>query len=223
MTTLAKASFKTQIQLGDAATPELFATIAEMKTIEPPEATAKSIDVTSHDSVKAEFINGYVDEGELSLAGNWTGAASQTGLVTLTGGLRRNWQLCFPDWGQATQTFTAAVTDIVTANGHLLTTGQPVRVSSSIALPAGLSAGVTYWVHWADANTFTLHGTNAGAVANTGKVDITDTGSGTHTIQKGTRLDFAANTLSAKLGAPLDGAQEVSFKLKVTGAVTWNV
>lgn len=224
MSTAASKAFKTELQYGDGATPELFLTVAELKTIEPAEAVAKTTEVTSHDSTKAEFISTYVDEGEISAGGNWTGGATQTAQVTALGGLRGNWLMCFPDWGQATQAFTAAASDICTAVGHLLKTGQPVRVSSSGApedLPDPLVSGTTYYVHWLDADTFTLHTTNAGAVANTGVVNITDAGTGTHTIRKGTRLSMAALVTSVKLGAPLDGAQSVDMKIKITGDTTW--
>lgn len=223
MTTAASKAFGTQFQVGNGASPELFSTLAEVREIDPPEATAKTADVTSHDSVKAEFINAYVDEGELTLSGNWTGSAGQAAAVTANGGASGNFQLCFPDFGQATKTFTALVDDsIVVATLHGMTTGQPFRVSTAGTLPAGLSAGVTYYARYVADDQITAHTTNAGAVANTGKVDITDTGTGVHTLRKGTRLDFAGIWNSAKLSAPMDGAQGVTFKIKVTGAVTWN-
>jgi hypothetical protein len=224
MTTTAKTAFKTQFQYGDGATPELFLTIAELRTIDPPEAVAKMAEVTSHDSTKAEFIATYVDEGEVSLEGNWTADTTQSAMLTKLGGTASNYQLCLPDFGVRTATFTAETTDVCTSNTHGMTTGQPVRVSSSGSpedLPAGLSSGVTYYVRWASADTFTLHTTNAGAVANTGKVDITDAGTGTHTVSMGTRVAFAAIIQSFKASAPLDGAQGVTIKAKITEAATY--
>lgn len=82
----------------------------------------------------------------------------------------------------ADTTFTTATTDICTAAGHGLITGDgPIRVSSSGTLPAGLVAATDYYVIWVSANTFKLATSRANAFAGTA-VDITDTGSGTHTL-----------------------------------------
>ncbi|HUX01047.1 MAG TPA: hypothetical protein VMY35_08705 [Phycisphaerae bacterium] len=223
MTTAAKKAFHTELQKGDAATPELFTTVAELVSIEPPEAVSGMTEVTSHDSAKGEHIATYVDEGELTARGNWTGAASQTAIRTAQGAAAGNWQICLPDWGQRTKTFTAATNDTITATAHGLTTGQPVQVSTTTTLPAGLSASTTYYALWLSANTFTLHTTNAGAVAGTGTVDITDTGTGTHTLQIGSRFSAAAVVTGYKLDAPLDAAQGIEFRIKVTGAATLTV
>lgn len=80
-------------------------------------------------------------------------------------------------------TFTAAVTDICTAaDTILLETGTPVRVSSATTLPAGLSANTTYYVIFQSSTTFKLATSFANALAGTA-IDITDTGTGTHTVQ----------------------------------------
>lgn len=78
----------------------------------------------------------------------------------------------------AGETFTAATDDIVTDASHGLANGDVVTVSSSGTLPAGLAADTKYWVKVIDGNTFYLH-TDAG-LSNATRVDITDTGSGTH-------------------------------------------
>ena len=86
-------------------------------------------------------------------------------------------------------TFTVdAGTDIVTSSSHGISDGQNITLTSSTTLPAGLSASTTYYVNLIDANTFYLvttrldaNGTpNPTADAATA-VDITDTGTGTHT------------------------------------------
>lgn len=80
-------------------------------------------------------------------------------------------------------TFTAATTDIATISaGHGFVTGQRVKVSSSSALPAGLTAGTVYYVSVLSSTTFKFHTTYALAVAGGTAVDITDTGTGTHTL-----------------------------------------
>lgn len=80
------------------------------------------------------------------------------------------------------QTFTAAITDICTAAAHGLEVGQRVKVSSTTTLPAGLSSGTVYYAGTLTANTFKLYTTYANAVNETSAVDITDTGTGTHTM-----------------------------------------
>lgn len=82
------------------------------------------------------------------------------------------------------QTFTAATTDVVTIASHGFTSGDgPYRLSSSGTLPTGLTAGVDYWVSVIDANTFKFALSKDKAVAGDNVVDITATGSGTHTLQ----------------------------------------
>ena len=77
-------------------------------------------------------------------------------------------------------TFTAAVTDICTITAHGYYTGLKVAATTSDTLPAGLSA-TNYYVIRIDANTFYLATSAANAIAGT-RVDITDTGTGTHTL-----------------------------------------
>lgn len=79
------------------------------------------------------------------------------------------------------QTFTAATTDICTATAHGFKTGDRVRVSTSSALPTGLSADTTYYVIKLTADTFKLATTDANATAGTA-IDISGTGTGTQTI-----------------------------------------
>lgn len=80
----------------------------------------------------------------------------------------------------AAVTFTAAVTDICTAVAHGYATGLRVAASSTVTLPAGLSA-TNYWIIKIDADTFKLATSAANALAGTA-VDITDTGTGIHTL-----------------------------------------
>ena len=81
----------------------------------------------------------------------------------------------------AAATFTAAVTDICTAAASGFQTGLKVRLTTTTTLPAGLSLSTDYFVIVIDANTFKLASSLALALAGTA-VDITDTGTGVHTI-----------------------------------------
>lgn len=97
--------------------------------------------------------------------------------------------------------FTAATTDICTAAGHNIPEGTPVTVSSSGTLPGGLTAGVTYYVHVLTANTFNLLTAYSGPfIAPVAVVDITSTGSGTHTLSVATGGVVVGATPSVTVG-----------------------
>ncbi|MDZ4296110.1 MAG: hypothetical protein U1A16_01940 [Patescibacteria group bacterium] len=80
-------------------------------------------------------------------------------------------------------TFTVnATTDVGTAADTILTlTGTEVTVSSATTLPAGLAANTIYWLIYQSTTTFKFASSLANALAGTA-IDITDTGTGTHTI-----------------------------------------
>lgn len=83
-------------------------------------------------------------------------------------------------------TFTAtAATDVLAVTGGAFAKGQAVTVSTTGTLPAGLAAATTYYVAVAG-SSIKLSTTLANAIAGT-VIDITDAGSGTHTIT-GTEL-----------------------------------
>ncbi len=222
MTTAAKPAHATQVQYGDAATPEKFLTLLEAESIEPPESTVEMLDATSEDSTSDEVVpDNLVKNSEMSMRCLYSGDVTQLAVWGKLGAAICNWQLCLPNFGVRTKTFTVvAATNVLTATAHGLTTGQPVRVSSTTTLPAGLSAGVTYYAHYLSADTLTLHTTNAGAVADTGVVDITDTGTGTHSLQIGRRCSFAGSIASEKFDVPRGGLIAAPFKLKSSGAIT---
>lgn len=85
-----------------------------------------------------------------------------------------------------TATFTAGVDDILTYTSTTslpsnLLTGTRVRVSTTTTLPAGLAAATDYYLIRLSNTTCSLATTYANAVAGTA-IDITSTGTGTHTI-----------------------------------------
>lgn len=92
-----------------------------------------------------------------------------------------------------TQTFTAATTDIITCNSHGVKDGDQVVLSNSGgALPAGLAASTRYWPIEITPNTFKVS-----AIAGGPAVDITGTGTGTHSfyIVGSVQYDFASGTV----------------------------
>jgi len=90
-----------------------------------------------------------------------------------------------------TANFTAATTDIVTSNAHGLIEGDRVRLTTTTTLPAGLSLLTDSYVFAVTTNTFKLTLTPIIRRASTdpmagltqyATIDITDTGTGTHTF-----------------------------------------
>lgn len=90
---------------------------------------------------------------------------------------------------QRTTTFTANVNDQITTVGTITPSndadnglGRAVTLTSSGSLPAGLALNTTYFlINITPYTVFKLATTYANAIAGTA-VDITDTGTGTHTI-----------------------------------------
>jgi hypothetical protein len=71
-------------------------------------------------------------------------------------------------------------TDIITLTAHGLITGQPIQFTSSGTVPAGLTASTDYYTIKMSVDTIKVATTYNNAVAGTA-IDLTSTGSGTHT------------------------------------------
>ncbi len=92
----------------------------------------------------------------------------------------------------STVTVTIAAPGVMTWTGHGLVSGQKIQLTTTGALPTGLSTATTYWITVIDANTFNLSTSLANAQAAT---FITTTGS-----QSGVHTATAASiTLTANL------------------------
>lgn len=108
-------------------------------------------------------------------------------------------------------TFTAvAGTDVCTATGDtiLTDTGAEVVFTTTGTLPAGLSLLTTYYLIYQSASTFKVATSLANAFAGTA-IDITDTGSGTHTVTVATNIQ----------ALPYDVDQIESVSVKVSSKV----
>ena len=105
--------------------------------------------------------------------------------------------------------FTADdTTDVLTvASDHNLLPGDRVRVSSTGTLPAGLSPGTDYWVRTRPSATEITLGSTENASSN---VDITDTGTGTHSIEVEPPL---VEITDAEANASSGDARKVTFGL----------
>ncbi len=119
------------------------------------------------------------------------------------------------DDNPAAGSFTCAVTDICTKATHGYLTGLKVVLSTSNTLPAGLSPG-TYYIVKLTANTFNLATSLANATASTPViVDITDTGTGAHTV-----TPSALAGASVKIQGSMDGTNYADMPIRATGDAT---
>lgn len=192
-----------------AGTKSAFCTIPAIQAFEPI-GTIKAI---GHSTVP---------QGYLACDGS---AVSRTTYVTLFGLLSTTWgagdgstTFNVPDLrgrvlvgsGTSTVTETQAAanfntSDIITVNSNPMDTkpkwltGMKVQVTTSGVLPTGISASTDYYVRRLSATTISLYGTLAQAMetnATTGRVNITATGSGNHTLTH----TLAARTIADTFG-----------------------
>ncbi len=135
------SSFGTFLKLGDGASTETFATIAEVKDIKGPGLSLDTEDVTSHSSTAGwvERIGTLLDGGEVSFDMNWLPAddtQSYTAgiLLDMKNRTKRNFQLVVPAATTLTWAFTALVTKfepdlkvkgVQSVSATLQITGQP--------------------------------------------------------------------------------------------------
>lgn len=95
---------------------------------------------------------------------------------------------------RATTGLTATVnatTDLWTTSAHGWVDGQAVLVSTNGTLPASspsIAANTIYYIDVQSSTTFSLHVSYDAAIAGTGDIDFSNTGSGTHTISPITTL-----------------------------------
>lgn len=79
-----------------------------------------------------------------------------------------------------TQTFTVDTTnDLIKANAHRCQKNDQILLTTTTTLPAGLATSTRYYVRDVEPNAFKVSLKPDGSV-----VDITDTGTGTHSLQR---------------------------------------
>lgn len=109
---------------------------------------------------------------------------------------------------QANFTVVAA-TDVITSTAHGLSNGDCVWVSSGTTLPAGLSASTNYYVIEATANTFKLS-----AIPNGPSVNITDTGTGTHTYALKGKVFMGVDWRNIQLNLATSNSANLTIKIQ---------
>lgn len=128
----------TQLQYADTSPVQ---NIAEVRSIRGPTGRRELVDVTNHESQGGyrEFINGLNDAGEITFDINYlpfdgTHDASTGLLADFDSGIRRAFNLVFPDSGATTWSFnglvlgfevSAAIDDALIASVTIKVTGAP--------------------------------------------------------------------------------------------------
>jgi hypothetical protein len=131
-------------------------------------------------------------QGVTATTASYTSGSSTTkidihdGLVTaLNAVVGKNYTASFGSLTAATVDVSSVNTgndNITTVAAHGLQTGDgPVQFTTTGTLPAGLAPGTDYWVNRQGATVIKVATSLANALANT-FVDITDSGTGTHTL-----------------------------------------
>lgn len=110
----------------------------------------------------------------------------------------------------STANFTAATTDIITSNAHGLSNGDRVVLTTTDTLPAGLATATVYTVFAVTTNTFKL---STQPFPTDQAVDITDTGTGTHTF---TEHDVIVPVL-------VEGFRNIELNLHLEGTPTFTI
>ena len=102
--------------------------------------------------------------------------------------------ICFGGRTGKTVTISNASPAAVTLTNHGLRDGFGVVFSTTGALPAGVTAGTTYYAKSIASNQFNLYDTSANAIAGgtTGRVNTSTAGSGTHTVKSANLLALAS-------------------------------
>ena len=111
------------------------------------------------------------------------------------------------------QAFTVTTaTDLVTSNAHGLSDGDTVVLTTTTTLPAGLSLTTQYYVISPTTNTFRLSSSFGGSA-----VDITDTGTGTHTYQLYGKIMNVSDFQNVIIS--IDTINSANFTVKFQGSI----
>jgi len=133
------------------------------------------------------LINVYQDTtGSRTLAYAWMyGWAGGTAGVLSTAGCTKDMLAYSVDYySTGTFTTTIATPGVMTKTAHGFISGQKCQLSTTGALPTGLSAATTYYIHKINADTFHLCTSLANVAAGT-YIATSGSQSGTHTITSG--------------------------------------
>ena len=125
------------LKLSDAASPEVWTTVAEVLRISEVGAVAPEVEVTNLDSTSKEYIGGLPDGASVDFDVNWIKSAQQ---VTLQGavGNTHHFQLTWNDSPQTSATF-----NLVVLGFNIAETTPEAQIT------AGISGRITGDITWA--------------------------------------------------------------------------
>lgn len=130
------------IAKGDAASPEVFTSIADVMSIGGPTSVNNEIDVTSLSDTAKAFISALVDNGEVSIGMGFvpTNATQQAIFTDLAAGSTNeaNYRITFTDSPASTFTFSAWVRDAAVG----------VSVDDKVSLDATLRVTSALTIAW---------------------------------------------------------------------------
>jgi hypothetical protein len=138
-------------------------------------------------------MNYYIDSGG---GAAFSGSTDST-TATVSGSTNAT---CAANKTFASATDVDATNNQVTVTTHGYSTGFACFLTTSSALPGGLTTTVLYFLRAIDANTLAFYLTSADAAADTNRVDITSNGTGTQTIVNCTIALGGAPNLSTLVG-----------------------
>lgn len=141
MSSSAQSGVGTKFRRWDTAGSEWVA-IAEVNSIEGPNMSRDTIDVTSLDTSGGyrEFIAGFRDPGQLNLAMNYTQAGFEAMKDDFESNTRQNYQIVLPDG--FTLEFEGLVTELplsVTPDDKI-TMNTVIKISGSVAVSSSSGA-----------------------------------------------------------------------------------
>ncbi len=139
MASAAISAFGTLLQIGDGANPEVFATVAELRTISGPSLNADTIDVTTHNTATPfrRFISGLIDGGDVTFDINFipqdpSHSYSAGILKDVVNRTARNLKIVFPDSGN-----TEWIIPVIFVNFEVSSDPADVLMASITAKVAG--------------------------------------------------------------------------------------
>jgi predicted secreted protein len=105
-------AYGAQFRRGDGATPETFATVADVREINGVDLSRNTDDVTAHDSPEGwmEFIGTLKDAGEISLTLNYRPTSHDQFVGDLSDAAPRNYKIVVPSSPAVTWSFAAIMT-----------------------------------------------------------------------------------------------------------------
>lgn len=118
------------------------------------------------------------------------------------------------------------VTDIITFTGaHGFSTGDVAHVASTDTLPSPLVDTRYYYARNLSATTITLHNSEAGAIANTGRENLLSAGSGTITVAKNRtpygRYDWCTDAAGSYVRLGLKPEGRVTMFVQQSASYKW--